>query len=186
MEPQDFAPITITHWVLSGILISWFLLSAMNQTHWFSDKFGYLDWFALLPKWTFFAPSPGIHDNHIVYRKLVHSDTEANSTSQSQCSDWQTLGYLDRSYIPLLWNPERRTSKTVSDIISNFLTISNREKDSQKYIPLTIEYLTLTNLVQSRLEPGGHLQWAIVRSHGYTGARGLALIYLSHIHKIEK
>ena len=60
---------------LATILTIWFVLSALNQIDPISTRLAPYDPLGLLPRWTFFAPHPGIYDYHLLYRECASVET---------------------------------------------------------------------------------------------------------------
>lgn len=167
---------------VGALLVFWWLLSAINQVRPVSHLLAKFDPLGLLPRWTFFAPNPGIHDNHLVYTSLENPSTP-HSANNDVLSLWHSCESLDSTHIPLLWNPQRRLSKTVADINNCLITMSRDLGISERVMPLTAEYLAATNYVSARVPDASHFRWALARSHGFAGNRTFLLSFLSHIHR---
>ena len=130
------------------------------------------DVFNLIPKWTFFAPHPGRHDYHIVYRDYDEHDMPI--------SDWrELLEYSRRPFLSALWHPGKRYRKAVIDCCQSI--IQNQAENA----PLTIPYLLLLSVVMKKAPADG----ALGRNYAVIATRRLAtthpeLVLLSKMHTI--
>jgi hypothetical protein len=87
----------------------WFVLSVANQFNnpiW--SRIGRWDRFALLPRWTFFAPKPGTKDTRIVFRDIAENGA---------LGGWRELDlYQDPGHLSWIWNPNKFAVKSLSDV----------------------------------------------------------------------
>lgn len=106
--------------VLIGLLAAWFLVSLLAQAaawdsapksvkaiaNWFLES----DVFSIIPSWNFFAPNPGTTDYHLLYRDKLES---------GELSVWREIP-IDKepSLLRAVWNPRKRKSKVLSDVVS--------------------------------------------------------------------
>ncbi|WP_031486387.1 hypothetical protein [Streptomyces bicolor] len=73
------------------------------------------DRFSLLPNWRFFAPTPAVHDFHLLYRTL---------DLQGRTSPWKTVDVIEgRKLHQIVWFPGRRPEKAVFDLCSDLLPV---------------------------------------------------------------
>jgi hypothetical protein len=94
--------------VLLGV---WLLLTMCNQVNlrWMR-LVRHLDVMLLIPRWTFFAPNPGLSDFHLSVRTLSADGT---------ASAWEEIdGIAHRTLRSALWNPEKRVTKAVIEVAS--------------------------------------------------------------------
>lgn len=170
--------------------VMWLVLSALFQVNTISPKLGRFDPFGLLPKWTFFAPNPGVFDYHVAYRfsKKPYPDGESDMVSHDDedYGQWQQLTELVREqHVPLFWNPARRVSKTLSDIVNGITRHRNADPKFEEHMMYSIEYVWLTYMVSKQIEPNYIYQWAIVRTHGFVDQRKISIINFSKHHFAE-
>jgi hypothetical protein len=102
---------------VASVFISWLLLSAaaqVNAVRNTQDKsrwtrvLGWVDgWLGLIPRWTFFAPRPGINDFSLLYRFR---------TADGELSRW--FGVTPATAVrwrDAIWNPGKREKKALMD-----------------------------------------------------------------------
>jgi hypothetical protein len=72
------------------------------------DRMRSRDALSLVPNWRFFAPNPGIHDSHLLYRTLSAGD---------ETSEWLQLPlHQKRTVWQAVWFPDRRLGKSIFDV----------------------------------------------------------------------
>ena len=180
---------TIVEYIVAAVFGIWFVLSIGYQVSWFSGKIGRFDKFGFLPRWTFFAPNPGTYDHHLVYRECS-ADVDVTSVGQLdtpglELSGWQQVPELYRGHsLPFLWNPQRRVTKTVSDIVNNLVLARARLKGDANFVQFTVEYFLLLHLIARNAPPSVQRQFAIIRTHGFEGGRTPELVFISNFHRM--
>jgi len=99
-------------------LFVWFLLSVLNQfdSRWVQYVAAKDRW-RLLPRWTFFAPTPGTIDFHVVVREMRK---DGSITSWSE-----VVLYEHRRPFNAIWHPRKRFMKLLYDCVV-WLAILNR------------------------------------------------------------
>jgi hypothetical protein len=163
-----------------GFFVAWFAVSVASQ---FSDRVG--DRFprmavlGLVPLWTFFAPRPGMHDMHLLYRdRLIDG----------------SLG--ESSYVPLIearrwyhavFNPQKFRNKVFSDLADSLITQHHTliaRGEGVRVVMLSTPYLMMLNLVMRmpRTPYGEARQFIIARSKSFDPAADRALVFLSEFH----
>jgi hypothetical protein len=169
-------------------LCVWFVLSVVNQFRRISSILSRYDEFALLPRWTFFAPNPGIHDQFLIWRTadaaLDLSDQAAWPDHAGDITPWRELAHdaLDGPVIPCLWNPSRRTLKSILDLASGLHAPASDPADNV-IEKLGFSYILFCEMVSRLAESGTQYQWAIAKTHGFQGQRSLAFVYMSDFHR---
>lgn len=101
------------------------------------------DVFHILPEWNFFAPNPGIHDYHILYRDVLLT---------GEFTRWVEVNPVEwRPWYTCFWNPGRRYRKAILDLCTHFgMVLENADqKPSDDRIKLSIPYLTLLILISN-------------------------------------
>jgi hypothetical protein len=174
--------------IVVAIFSIWFLLSVGFQIAPISAKIGRFDRFGFLPRWTFFAPNPGTYDHHLVYRECG-ADVDVSSIEKLDSvgpllSPWQQVERLNGGVcIPFIWNPHRRVTKTVTDIV-NTLVVARTHLNNPDFIQFTVEYFMLLHLIARDAPASVQRQFAIVRTHGFLGDRTPELVFISNFHRM--
>lgn len=169
----------------------WFFFTILWQFNYFRReklkfvyKFNILN---VLPIWTFFAPTPGISDTHMIYRdKLNNGDI----------TEWEEVPIIEnRKWYHFLWNPYKRQAKLVVDALSQVKSLRNRgeelkldDGELQYHIKLSKGYLVLLNIAMSREKIGQQSisrQFLVVDAYHLTGERQPIPIFSSPFHLIE-
>lgn len=99
-----------------------------------------IDLFSILPYWTFFAPNPIANDYRIFWisRNMDELDVE----------EWDEIIFIsERKWFHFLWNPNKRKSKAIIDIIQ-YLTVYTKDLSSNQIV-LSIGYLNLSQFVEN-------------------------------------
>jgi len=101
-----------------------------------------LDFFGLIPKWTFFAPRPARRNLFLLYRDRYPDGAMGN---------WTMLYAMDRyrSQWSFIWNPAKRLRKTLFDQIVMLLSEDYSTEDNKAKIKLSISYLLILNHISS-------------------------------------
>ena len=164
--------------VVTAVLASFFAASVVHQLRlpgWW--RVARYDALHLLPRYSFFAPNPGRHDTHVVFRER----------RDGHDGPWQQLqpGYVDRRW-RWLWNPNRFQRKAVSDLANAVLEIAGRHPGDPRVVLLSSSYVSLLTWVMA--QPGDspvatHRQFALVGTHGFDGDRQLEIRFVSEAHR---
>ncbi len=166
--------------VAISILFIWFVASIIHQFRFDWWKFFIrFDIFNFLPNWSFFAPNPGKHDFHLVYRAWI----------QDQPSPWQEIVTLSGNwYLRWIWHPSRYPTKALSDLTYGLYRAIYNSNGDKTMVMFSSSYLSLLNLVmsQSPLEGTDHYrQFAIVVTQGFKEGRHIEIKFLSELHRVE-
>lgn len=162
-------------WLILGL---WLLASVINQFRfrWWSSVARF-DVFSLVPRWTFFAPNPGRHDYHVVYREW---------TAESS-GEWSEVPAPEIDLkLRWFWNPHRYPSKGISDVTAALASNVRRSYDIPVAVTLSAPYISLLHLVMAQPsagESGDRRQFAIVRTNGFGCERDLDIAFLSEVHR---
>jgi hypothetical protein len=98
----------------------------------------------LIPRWTFFAPTPGVTDFHLSYRTVAADGT---------VSEWEDIDRIaSRTLVSAFWNPQKRVTKAVIEVVA-FLTPLCREGLDKVYA--SPPYRCLVNHVIRATEESG-------------------------------
>ena len=173
--------------VLSALVIAvfglWLLISLLNQ----HGKLRRLVWqivgrdiCSLIPTWTFFAPTPGCTDVHILYR---------DRDSEGRIAPWREVRVLGRASWRTLWSPRRRISKGIIDVVPDLTrgTDYTPKAPVSKQKVLGFPYLLILNYVccqpadfRARMR-----QFAVARTNGFGTDGDPDVIFLSAFHHIQ-
>jgi hypothetical protein len=165
--------------VVAGLLGVWFLLTVLSQFEYFFRIIVRFDRFRLVPRWAFFAPNPGHHDYHLVYR---------GRRADNSLTEWEELTDVNCGQnLSCVWNPQRRVVKTISDIVKMVSLMRKHHEVPSQYLQFTLPYMLLLHFVQARGGADIERQFAIVRTEGFAELRPtkLDVILLSEFHPIE-
>lgn len=116
------------------------ITTILKELNYFSKKNLSGFWITLIPKWSFFAPTPCVHDYHLLFRYKSEDNT---------VSDWQ-IAYQTKKRSPFsfIWNPEKKRNKGFLDAILNLLALCD-QLENIKQICICIPYLILLDKVDS-------------------------------------
>jgi hypothetical protein len=133
-----------------------------------------LEDFALLPKWTFFAPIPGTSNFYLLYR---------DRCADGSMTPWLVLHEMDskRHRFSFIWNPNRRLRKALHDLITS-LPYELYTKNSDLF-KLTMPYLIILNHITClpRVLDSQETQFLIVEKYIDEPAQ---MLFCSELHRI--
>lgn len=168
--------------IVAGLFSCWFAISVASQ---FSDNvsamFPRMSMFALVPAWTFFAPKPGVHDLHLLYR-----DRAANG-AEGPVACVPTLS--GRRWFHALWNPRKYDNKIVSDCSDSLLEqLRLLEKGGRdpRMIMLSTPYLMLLNIAM-RMPPSSDAvarQFIVARNSHCAPRAERGILFVSDFHRL--
>ena len=169
--------------IVIGLFCCWFVASVASQ---FSDKvaaaFPRLSMFALIPAWTFFAPTPGVHDLHLLYRDRAADGTE------------RTVSYVPtipvRRWFHVIWNPGKYHNKIVSDCSDSLLEelhLLRKNAKEPRIILLSTPYLMLLNTVMHKppSEDAVARQFIIAQNNQCVWRRERQILFISEFHRFD-
>jgi hypothetical protein len=132
------------------------------------------DLFGLVPSWSFFAPRPASHDNHLLFREFQ---------TDGMASDWTEVHIGERhTALGLIWNPGRREQKALSDAVNSLLRSARRGNFDS--LQLTVPYLLLLNYID-RLPRSNQIvgiQFSLFRTEGPLTPNPI-LSFISNVHR---
>jgi hypothetical protein len=175
---------------LAALLVLWFVLSALNQIDPISTRLAPYDALGLLPRWTFFAPHPGIYDYHLIYRECGSLDTPLATPQMFEAAKdlvgpWTQVPDLYPGPARfMLWNPQRRVTKTISDIVAGMTMLRIAYPKLGDGVQCTTYYWLLLHLIEQHARRQGQRQFALIQSHGFPPARESVLFFLSNFHPV--
>ena len=156
--------------------MGWLALSAVCQIPGaLSDRIRRLDLCGVVPRWNFFAPTPGTWDYHLLYRDRLADGT---------ITDWRELPIVEaRRWTHAVWNPGRRYKKALFDLT----TLLMREcGNSLQPIQISVPYLAMINHISAldRLPTSRATQFVIMSSFGYGSDREPSPMFVSAMHPL--
>ncbi|WP_406285087.1 hypothetical protein [Streptomyces sp. NBC_00209] len=131
------------------------------------------DTFSLLPNWRFFAPTPAMHDHHLLYRTLDRS---------GETSPWRDIDVIaGRKLSQVVWFAARRQEKAVFDVCGEILRSLDKGFGFVAQIP---SYRILVGHIRNRLMVDGAgdvqgFQVTLVRAAGYDRSEEPAVLFVS-------
>jgi hypothetical protein len=161
--------------VAVGLFALWLLLSAAVLFPKLSPIIRRADWLCLVPEWKFFAPNPGRHDFHLLYRDQFRDGTLTEWTEVSPTGK--------RRWWHFLWNPAKRGNKALFDTVSQLF---DHVRAGDKTLEVSIPYLTLLNYVSSlpRTTSPVFTQFLLMCSQGNLPDKDPELCYFSARHSL--
>jgi hypothetical protein len=163
--------------VLTLLVAVWLLLTLPAQYRDWGTRIARFDPLRLIPRWTFFAPNPAIHDHNLIVRSR---DARGKETS------WRSVRVCPpRSAIDVVWNPHKRVRKVVIDLIQSLSMLRRRPGIGDYGCPTTMPYLLLFHYCarQCEIVEGREFEFAIVRTSGRSNRR-LWMVYSSGFHAL--
>lgn len=159
-----------------SIVILWLVITLLAQHRHFQPFINAFNALHIIPRWTFFAPNPGIRDYHLVIR---------DRCSDGRLASWKSVPvYSPRPKFGYFWNPQKRSSKILNDAVQAIKLLLKRENIGISGIPFTVPYLLLLHYAAHAVpaEPDAmEFQIAIIESSGHD-ARTLECSFLSGFH----
>jgi hypothetical protein len=164
-----------------GVLMLWLVCSVILQfgPAWFSFIEKY-DLFMLLPRWTFFAPMPGMSDYHLLYRDQLEDD---------RLSDWVEIPITEeRKLYSFIWNPEKKSKKILSDVVASLVEFSQMGVREGPVLMLSLPYLILLNVVvhHDQKRVGIKRQFIVVEKFRQDGNPTIRVLLTSAFHPLRR
>lgn len=163
------------------LFASWIICTVIQQFAAHSEKDNFIqkyDYFSLVPLWTFFAPNPGVTDYHLMYREVLNDES---------IRDWEEIALSDeRTILAAFWNPQKRVKKTMSDSVQTIVELSEKLREDQTAIKLSIPYLCILNYLTFLPKNGevARRQFLIFESFGFYEFQPERLILRSDAHRV--
>ena len=125
-------------WIIVVVLAVYLLVTLayhLDPGDWVIRK---LDYFSLVPKWTFFAPQPATRNLFLLYR---------DEYPDGNLGSWAVLYGMEhyRSSWSFIWNPAKRLRKTLFDLLVTLLSESGATEENRAKIKMSISYLLILN-----------------------------------------
>lgn len=159
---------------------AWWVLSAVAQLPTaFSSWLQSLDVVNVIPRWNFFAPSPGTYDVHVLYRDRLQDGS---------VTDWHEIpAEVPPRFINPLWNPGRRHNKAVFDVTRHIADYASTHEGETLQIQMSMPYLVLLNFVSKlpRVYGARETQFLLMRSYFQAEFDEPVPIFWSSFHRLE-
>lgn len=164
---------------LVSILCGWLVLTAICQLEGrIPAAVRGRDFCSIVPRWTFFAPRPGVTDNHLLARYRGPEGALGPFREVVLAPPW--------SMRAALWNPEKVRQKVLTDSLHSLIALADRVQPWG--FKTTLPYLVILNLLSRR--PGASdyagVQFAIAESSGLLATEGPRVLFLSELHPISR
>jgi hypothetical protein len=162
---------------LATVLGAWLLVSAVAQLSVVFPRLKKIYEVApagLIPRYHFFAPTPGTTDYHMLVRVRGPA---------GQLSAWRDATPSQRRWWNFLWNPDRRTRKALHDLVTDLLEKSRTS--SARATQVSVPYLALLNRAMAAAgscEEGSHVQFVIAISKGTLSSEPAGPAFASSLH----
>lgn len=131
------------------------------------------DTMSVLPNWRFFAPTPAMHDYHLLYRTL---------SSDGETSRWKSVEVITgRKLTQIVWFPTRRPEKALFDVCSDILYFIDK---GFPVVTRTPGYRVMLAYLRRRMREDGvgdaeGFQFTLVRAAGYDTSEPPETIFVS-------
>lgn len=156
----------------------WLALTLAAQIDALARFINPFDPFHVIPRWTFFAPNPGVRDYHLVIRDREESGHLGPWRAVPLCKDRPKFAYL--------WNPQKRAKKILNDNVQAIKILIRRKDVGERGLPFSLPYLLVMNAAfreKPTFETASERQFAIVESSGHS-ERTLEGAFVSAFHPI--
>jgi len=171
--------------VLYATLGTWFVATLVSQdplrrTEGFLRKYDPSG--LLIADWRFFAPVPGMDDNHLLYR---------DELADGSMTSWKEVEQdRDRKLSQMLFYPTRRSDKAITDAVSSLIqTAIAREDDMPvESIQFALPYLALLNFIthqRPHLESAVKTEFTLATSAGFDDTEEPEMLFLSNRHALR-
>jgi hypothetical protein len=165
--------------LVAMVLIGWFAASVVHQVQpQFWRRWAARDRLGLLPRWSFFAPNPGRHDIHVVFR----------DGTGATWGRWVEIGATPAPrWWRAAWNPYRYARKAVLDLVNGLRTIRADETGSHLlsgYYVAMLDWVMHQPSTHDNEPPASHRQFAVLGRHDHA-RRVLDVLFVSASHRLE-
>jgi hypothetical protein len=137
----------------------------------------------IIPKWTFFAPSPGTVDYRIVFQDYRSEMDPVGSVQEIPL-------HVERRFAHAVWNPRKRVRKAFFDIAQQLQQLrevqpSPSDRSVDLGIQAAVPYLALLNVVMQPhpLSPQArYRRFLVVYTTGFDGETAPIPAFVSDLH----
>lgn len=160
--------------ILFGILFgTWLVLTVLFQFPSLQKVLRTRDYLYMLPSWSFFAPVPSTCD-FLVFRRFEY---------KGEITPWKELSLISLPQIQILWDPERRQRKALSDVsmaIAEFIKLASLDR-----VHLATPYLMLLQVASVQPEALFANSVQIMICVRPAGQKNYELSFQSHTHSLQ-
>jgi hypothetical protein len=168
--------VTITDWFVLAAVSAWLLATVLNQLSFkWAQVLTARDPLRILPRWTFFAPRPGTTDYAIIYRD-IHDDGSAGQFVE--------LTYHQRTVFSTIFNPHKRTRKTMNDLASSLGRLQASGRWDGATIVASLPYVALLNYLSATPAQGRRIQFCLVATRGRDDSALPEIVLASAVHYV--
>lgn len=140
----------------------------------------------IIPRWTFFAPSPGVVDYRIVFQDYRNEDEPVGNVREIQL-------HAARSITHAIWNPDKRIRKGFFDLAQQLQQLHQLQRGSSERnvnlgIQMTDPYLAVLNVIMApeRLWPDAqYRRFLVVFTSGFDGEQTPVPAFVSDFHPFQ-
>ncbi|MGW0738270.1 hypothetical protein [Streptomyces sp. NPDC002851] len=166
--------------MLAALFAAWLLLCVLAQLRVIAPRvaprLGRWDASLLIPRYNYFAPIPGMHDYHLLFR---------TRTRGREFGTWEEVSAgVRRRWWNFVWNPDRRSRKQLLDLAKE---LAHRDPGCvDPDTVLSVPYLVLLRHVCAQIEPaeGVDIQFLIVTFSEVGGDELPQPLFLSRPHEV--
>ncbi|SRR6266566_465517 len=166
-------------YLLIGFFGLWFALSVASQLPTqLSQRIQKLDVFNMIPRWNFFAPTPGMYDVNLLFRDRL---------PDGALTRWREVPRsTPPRFINPVWNPGRRHNKAVFDVTRHLADQSSRYRDTPIQVQLSVPYIAILNFVSNLSRPyqACQTQFLLMQSYDRASTNEPSVIFLSALHAL--
>ena len=161
------------------VVVVWLTLTVIAQFSGMSQVVARYDTFHLVPRWTFFAPNPGVKDYHVAYR---------DKCTGGQTSSWRSIDVgVRRTFVGCVWHPQKRERKILMDSVQSLRVAMRLASEAPRAVEVSLPYLMLLRVVMvtPKADPGSvERQFVVVESCGHQ-IRDVQIAFSSSFHKFS-
>lgn len=131
--------------LIVGIQGAWLLMTVLQAAPIalpFQDRIRSQVTLRFIPQWNFFAPNPGTHDYHLLYRDRL---------AGGGMGPWREVAELaaGRKVIDAVWHPSARRLKGLMDVVAILTLHAAKSAAAPDLVKLSTGYLVILNYVSS-------------------------------------
>ena len=163
-------------YLLTAFFVTWLIATIICQVDSrVARAIRTIDLSAIIPQWTFFAPTPSMTDYHLLYRDRYSDGTY---------SDWMEVVFDGRRWYRSIWNADKRRAKAVFDMIQSL--VLSAVDNSAEEIKLSVPYIMFLQLVSKlpRANAPELTQFLIVESYGHIPKEPAQSLFRSEFHRL--
>jgi hypothetical protein len=143
-------------------------------------KFGGRILYSLIPSWSFFAPTPGTQNFHLLFRDMIAGSKEMGPWREIEDVQMSKRRPLHTA----IWNPQKRRKKAIFDLVSLLIITAQRPNMTPEEVQFSTPYLYFLSYVcnQPRSNLAEMRQFALLVSEPDKEPQ---VVFLSAMHRME-